>query len=255
MEVFQHTVLATIVAMIASIATAIYAFIAYRTLSEMKKQRENIYRPELMTVTTKFAVVKKKEFGREKIIGIEEVPEDIESQKLIQYKIPLCNVGLGTAKDIKVTLDFPYQKVVEIIKNLHKESNKETEKELSWKEIGNNNFEFITEYGRRIYLNLMQAKDYDYLIPINQEKTNVYIDIPSPINDLFFCFCSASIKNSGYDQFPNLFLKVEYSDIADKKHIKKIRLKFNPQTIIFSTEESIESVQGYISSTSDDSKE
>ena len=227
MNLFQHIAFVPIVTMIASIATAIYAIIAYKTLFEMKKQRENIYRPELITVTTKFALMK----YEQDIVGLKEhikITKDTKRQEFLYYKIPLYNFGLGTAKDIKITFDFPYEKTVKMIKNLYQEANVKFEKKLEWEKDKNGTFVLITE--RCNFYTWIAEDNYDYLMPMSQEKSNGYVHIPPCIDYLLFTFCGAMIevKRHDFQLFPELCLKVEYSDIASKKHSKKIKLKFNP---------------------------
>ncbi|KAA6327960.1 hypothetical protein EZS27_023098 [termite gut metagenome] len=240
MSFFQHTEFIPIVTMIASMATVLYSIIAFRTLFEMKKQRENTYRPELITTKTRFALIKYESdiIGTEKFITI---TKDIKRKDIPSYKIPLYNIGLGTAKDIKTSFEFPYEKSIEIIKKMYEDLNIKFEKKIEWRKDDNDNFVLVTD--KTQFHTWSMEENYDYLMPISQEKVNGYVHIPPCIDFLLFSYCEAELATDKHlNTFPDFYLNIEYSDIASKKHLKRVKLKFNPTGI------ASDFVLGYISS-------
>ena len=244
MDIFQHSLFIPIITMIASLATFAYAVIAFRTLFEMKKQREASYKPELIAIETLYHLEWRKNYiysaEKDKEILKEGKKLDVES-----YKIKIYNIGLGTAKGVNITFDFPYIEAIEIIKKMYEEINVDFNHKLEYKKNEHGRFVFYADRAEYHFSDYIEK--FDFLMPVSQEKTFGQFHIPPCIEHILLLYNNASNKylsanegNLPENEFPKLTLNMLYKDIANKEYRKKVKLSFDIRV------SSTDSVRGHI---------
>lgn len=99
------------IALGASVGACASAFATFRTVGQMKMQREATYRPELLIESTQFQMP----FRTHAETGALQKTwythqEDVSEEKSPDFKLYMRNIGLGTAKDIEVIWQFDGKK-------------------------------------------------------------------------------------------------------------------------------------------------
>ena len=93
-----------IVSLVTSIAACLSAIAALVVVRQNYKQRTASYRPELVLVKTTIRLRSFEETG-----GFPQVSDENSNSHV---SIPMVNVGLGAAKDVKISWEFPVDQVV-----------------------------------------------------------------------------------------------------------------------------------------------
>ncbi len=225
MCVFQHPV---VIPIIEFLSVVIAAILAVRTLRAMKKQRETTYAPQLITSSVRFRLIKHEHMIVGTSSDITKIPDNTKVKDIKGYKIELYNIGLGTATDVKVQIDFPYEKAIDIIRSFYKNSNVDFNEKLEWSNSDHGDRILVTD--NVTYHDWPSQKICDFLMPISQKNSCGHIHLPSHIEYLMFRHFVAQLEtdNNSIDpqrSFPLIKLIVSYKDISNKTHKRVIKLK------------------------------
>lgn len=184
--------------------------VLFWTLLEIKKQRESMYKPDLCVPSQIFYASKNSN-------------DFIWKRGLKEFKLKISNIGLGTAKNIRIVWEYKLNEMIEIIKKIDKESQFKIKK-------GDNFLEIETEnMHKSINLQCLSFNDW-YL----KNNDSIEISFSSVYADLFSIFNYLLIKEQKiiFSQYHNKFpfprIKISYEDIGNRKITKTILLKISP---------------------------
>lgn len=105
------------VSLLSSIGVLLTALVALATLLELKRQRKASYRPEIGLSTERYIlVINELDKGLFNIVWRDS--ENIEDSHPF---LNIVNIGLGLAKNIKISWDYDVEKHIEIINKLKKD--------------------------------------------------------------------------------------------------------------------------------------
>ncbi len=107
---------ASIAALVTAIAACMSAVAAFVVVRQNDKQRAASYRPDFVLVRTS---VKSKIFETN---ATGDLPHWTNDARNDRFSIPLVNVGLGAAREIRVIWDFPILTFIATVNRLAQES-------------------------------------------------------------------------------------------------------------------------------------
>ena len=222
--------------------------VIYLTLLEMKRQRETIYKPDVVLKssgrffiyneednrficlpslwveeeTTKTKIFSKntslEEYERLKMPDQETFQELIKNPNRNEVGIPLFNIGKGAAKNIEIKWEFDRDKYL---------------KEIETKNIKNlqKKIEFYGTFtpSSNISQNSYFSRKIDYIMPSTKDmldETSEKVYIPY---DFQFLFNKYIIMEKEEDMFISsilLKLNISYDDLANQRHFKTFIFNF-----------------------------
>lgn len=224
------------ISIIAGIGAFASAVAALFTIQQVKKQREASYQPDIYfgfngsktAIIKKLAGIVTKELSFEMLEGhntfeIHSILHSIE------------NIGLGTAKDIKIVWDFDFKKAFNTILETQANGNPKIRVEM---ERGNT-LVIRTQNKTMFYVwsekeNLIT--EYDFVLPRRDEKFVMSPSIPIEIVKYFTAYCMlkynlllsdekyADLFHEEFETFPPLKVHVVYKDIGNKTYAKNFRV-------------------------------
>lgn len=216
---------------ISSIATAVCAYIALKTLWEMKIQRESSYKPdiEIHESTYSFMI-------DEKRICISNNKYKLESpnKDIFDLQLRLLNLGLGAAKRIQIRYEYPLRTVVNEINSLKLPTDKFN---FSVKLDGN-----ILRVNNRCYVYKNSNQQYiDFLLPNTEPKDKEYTSLYIPHYILYLHIVymqfqyykdietrqSVNISSMDFQEFPPLTAYITFYDISSKCYNKVFNIYFD----------------------------
>jgi len=213
-----------------SLAAIITAVIALFTLFQVKNQNEFAHRADII-VTPQSSEYS---FSYGKKDSIVEPRNFINADTTsTAIKMNLSNIGLGTAKRIKVEWDLNYDNLIEDVK------------------IGETVFQTNATYLEKsnafqfpeiiLFQKKKEEKDFSYILPLDKEKEvtsellpivylkawlNLFVQIVSHAGeDIEKC---EQLLQSFLNENGELNLKVSYYDVFNKKHSKKFKVFLFP---------------------------
>ncbi|WP_129781031.1 hypothetical protein [Peristeroidobacter soli] len=209
-----------IVALLASIGACLSAVATFLTVRQIAKQREASYRPELALSRSIF------EGSTDPMVAGGRLPtfwfkkaQPHESTKGVQrLTIPLQNVGLGTAKGVRLIWSFPIADVVTAVNQL---AQRTLTPAYFVYEHGAVSIKSDT-FGARTSFWKNQENDWiDYVLPASVQNEAMNLTLP----DAYVLLCSALVffgaKDKDAKSFPELPLlraRFEYRDMGEQEH-------------------------------------
>ena len=204
------------------LATLAYTLITYRTLGEMRKQRESMYMPDIVIREKKFYLVNNVNGSYEPVGFLSKYPKNWGNEMLYNFEfhlsengqvltLELSNIGLATAKKVIVDFDF-YLK--ELIAKLNYIISEEDEYILK-----KENNETILCKGDKIIFEEVSLKSYksiDYILPVNFSDTPTSIFIRGILPYLLF----EILKRKPDTSLDISRVNISYFDINNKRHDK-----------------------------------
>nr|WP_294994535.1 hypothetical protein [uncultured Sediminibacterium sp.] len=250
---------ANVIAVLSSIGTFITAFIAYRSIREMQRQRQSSYRPELY-ITGTHAQVFSPAFGEhlchirfmqyKKYKPVDQF--DVDPPPGYQYDTSifqapsywiatrLHNIGLGTAKRIEYKWEFDYKEAVRILRSqeskgkfiiedgLGLKKNKKaynlSKNDLTWFwriDESNNGFVGNIDFLEYKNLNTVQSS-----INIPEDYLDILILYIFYKHDLLYADRTGKIIYDEIKDLPSLYFYISYNDIQNKTYKKKFEFSF-----------------------------
>ena len=230
---------------IASFATGIMALFTLFTLLEMKTERDNAYRPDIVITPSIFeGGLDKEDFKNyiyinysDKDPAIYPVDREMENARFVYLEKPyltLKNIGQGAAKNVKVTFSTDW--ISSALEALNSNPSDEYTFFVDAIEFGDPSYNFIdysipSEPDSHYFLSTDEEtiNSITYIAP-DEESVNVVI----PDN---WCYLLAAFYNQGFRldgpsqrpymgseielDIPDLVITIEYSDIQGKKYKDK----------------------------------
>ena len=201
------------------------------TLREMKKQRAATYQPELVVSVKIFqgsakpkvirvskSWMQSKDEGQ--IIKESDMPEIFD-------RVPLCNIGLGAAKEIRALWSFPTNELVELINKKAQQTltplHVTFEKEVMLIKSDN----LIDEC---VFTKNESSKVIDYVLPVSVQLDPLNLKLPISYIDLtsllIYLICKEGNDLRDFSKIPDIKLQLEYRDIANARYKSTLSLKF-----------------------------
>lgn len=203
------------------IAAWLSAVAALFVVWQNRKQWTASYRPELVLVRTSVSL--------EPFEKPEELAQAADDKYNPQVKIPIVNIGLGPAKDLKVSWIFPISQAVSSVNCAAQDS------------LGHACYEFengwlLKNSGKRMRIQWKVDKEavFDYILPVATLQTPPdQLRLPMAYIALLtghyhFALKSQSCDTSG---FPNLECQLKYLDIGGRKHSVNLVIAVDPVVI------------------------
>lgn len=216
-----------------AVFTAFIAFIsigiAFFSLREARKYRENSYKPDLylaFPITLKSRV-------RNFHAGVREIQCLINDSNLKESESwgiwhSIENIGLGAARDIRIKWNFNVSKACSIIEKtapnhlkIHYDDGLLSVKNSEREELIRTSFLFDLE----------ESTTYDFILPRKDERFKMSPFIPQPIlelytimflirHDIFYRNEMPDMYFEDFPEFPKLSAKLTYTDIGGKCYCK-----------------------------------
>lgn len=213
---------------IISLATSIAAFIAaaaaFLVVLQVSKQRADSYKPALVVARTRF-ICSQPDDGV--IPHTWSNPDSIDNgavQAHAAFSLPLVNVGLGAAIDVKVSWAFPIDEVVRLVNELAQKSLIAVY--FDW----NNEILSINadKPGRTVHNWASQKEsNFDFVLPASIDQNANSVTIPMGCVHLVSALVYVTSKLEKFESFPkipSLLLKIAYSDIAGTKYSTQLSI-------------------------------
>jgi hypothetical protein len=216
----EIALIASIGALLTAIPTIFLAVATFFSVREMKQQRESSYRPEIVLPTVSLFAKSIPPNGYPlnwRLLGVNE-----DETLSLTLSMPLLNVGLGAAKNVKVRWQFPFKEAVAEFNQLVQKSLSPLPTYLEWE--GNS----LKVTGSMVTTTCDTENEglssLDYVLPVSIQKQPAKCEIPR----WFIIICSGHLyysKEKARDVLPAR-LEIEYRDIADKPHVTFYDLEF-----------------------------
>jgi hypothetical protein len=186
------SILADIGSVISGIGALFASIAALVTVREMKKQREDSIRPELILSEEKYSVKYSK---NEDLPIFLTVKEGLQTPLYINIK----NIGVGPAKKISMTWDFDFQNYVELLYyegKYHRYLESHSENQFKTLKHG--------------YFSVEDLNNYS--ISILGEKKKVPLDLPPSYVQMLSIIINEHYISQKIRKLPELRLKLKYFD-------------------------------------------
>ena len=197
-----------IVTLVTSIAACLSAIAALVVVRQNYKQRTASYRPELVLVKTTIRLRSFEETG-----GFPQIADEDSNS---QVSLPIVNVGLGAARDVKVSWEFPVDQVVLSANRLAQG----TPTPVSF-EYKHGCLSMHTEIEWIINWKGEKQEEIDYVLPATiQQVPPSELRIPLAYVALIAGLHHFAFKSqaSSFPNVPPLECRLEYTDIGGAKH-------------------------------------
>jgi hypothetical protein len=234
-----------IIALAASVGSCFAAVATFLTVAQIAKQRKAAYRPEIAPSRTQIeGTVGSFEKGAQQISL-----RTVDSEGAVVDKnntsnglaIPIANIGLGSAKDIVITWDFPISELVE-------ELNKRAQRTftpayftfengiLSAKSDATNQWSSMWDN--------QQKDSLDYVLSAAIQRDPTMLVVPHAYISSVSALIALAIKEeaTSFPEIPKLKLRFDYRDIGDESHFSN----FSAELHIFAILNKGETIHGYL---------
>lgn len=217
-----------IVALIASIGTCLSAIATFLTVRQIAKQREATYHPELAFSRIYFeAGLDPLSVGALPRKWINRKTDDVQAP-LTDLLIPFRNVGLGTAKDIRVAWSFEIEKTIKYVNELAQRT-----LTPAYFNLKNGAMTIKSEGlgdGTSMWSN-QQKITLDFVLPASVDKEPTNVSLPHAFIELCSAIVYLDAKNqkfTGNPDCPLLTASIDFVDIGDQAHhvVFDFRLNF-----------------------------
>ncbi|MFB4325693.1 hypothetical protein RB298_25565 [Priestia sp. BR_2] len=181
---------------LASMATLLTSIVGVGTLLNSTKQRLTANRPDIYVKNDVFEMI---------IAQAKELPKIKHSKESKEFSLPIYNVGLGTAKKLKIKWEIETD-FIEKVKTLdiNNEYLIEDSEKLS---EGFDLFNIRSgNLSRGINLKHDLVQRIDFLLPYKSDKdTNELLKIPRSITLLFGCYVELCCKHNKLNELKDIF--------------------------------------------------
>lgn len=206
-----------------SIAACLSAIAAFLVVLQVAKQRAASYKPELVIARAHFRCKQDKD-GR--IPHRWTTPDDESSQRLLSFSVPLVNVGLGAAKEVKLCWDFPISNLVSRVNALTDELS--IDSHFVWDDEDTLS-ERASDGSRTVHSwKGQKATDIDFVLPASIENESTKATIPFAYIHLVSAFVYLMTTDEKIDTFcdvPGIALKIQYRDIGGVRRSTRFLVK------------------------------
>jgi hypothetical protein len=208
------------IALAASIGACLAAIATFLTVGQMAMQRTASFHPELVVSRILFE-------GRAIFAGglpthwvaidnADPNKSNNEESKFF-FSVPLSNIGLGAAKNLKVVWEFPIEEFAVKIEGLARQTS--VSANISFK---NGMFSIESETlgtGTSIWKN-QRVEHIDYVLPaaVQREATRLRLPHAYVMATSAFLYFSFIAKSKQISELPPLKVTLDYQDIADSTY-------------------------------------
>jgi len=228
------TAIVSIFTIIAALATVTYTIITFRTLKEIKAQRETTYRPDVIVDESFFYIYSSEtgemSFPTEYTYEKKEAGYKPKQHYSNSFGLKFYNIGLAAAKNIQINFSIDINKIVDLVINSSKDVDED--KRINVKH-SNNSVEFKPEkkdisYASFHVINNQLERSLNHLLPVNVEANPFIIALPTYILELnalmIYNIWNTKNKNKGFNTIPTMTLAIQYCDIGNKIHKKTVEV-------------------------------
>lgn len=230
-----------LIATLSALATIAAAIIYYYTLHELKKQRENTYKPHLFIDDIYFYVqaIRKgdkmfpSKWGDNSNVAGTFVNFDPQSYWLTDFSLKCYNIGFGTAKKISVKFTYDIDAFINQINNIGKHVPPEllitVKKEGYFVSFDCQNKD-IPFSNKSISIDGVMTQYLSYVLPVNIKSEHSSMKLPLHYLELLnvYVFLFSSItdkKEKGIEiDIPIITTEITYSDISNKQFSKNMTI-------------------------------
>ena len=205
------------IALSASIGACLSAFATFLTVSQMARQREATYRPELALSRTPVRSLGDGSQSLPEVSTEKSAPGDETRIGPMGCRVPLRNVGLGAAKEVRVSWAFEINRTVDIANKLAQRSLVPAyfvyeSEALSFK--SDSMICWTSMWGNQ------QHRLIDYVLPAAVDDTPILLDVPHAYLQLAsaLVFFGARTPDKDARDIPTLNLRLDYLDIGGRTH-------------------------------------
>jgi len=215
--------LQNLIAVAGLFATVFSAVAAAFAVKQSRLQRTTLTKPQLIVAKINIPFVR----NTDEIFSM--LPKKDEELEYC-FNVPIKNVGLGTALNLKYSWDFDYEKSIENSGFSHTDTHQmvSLNSSANIKEINNTvyvenhsinkstYFSFFKERKYKLYTLRKAYTDIEYIIPITQDKTQTFLKLPEiiPILSVNNSQDLLLITEAMLNEIHSGTLKVEYEDIS-----------------------------------------
>lgn len=198
-----------IVSLVTSIAACLSAIAALVVVRQNYKQRTASYRPELVLVKTPVRLQRFEETSGFPHIADENIDRRVS--------VPIVNVGLGAARDVKISWKFPVGQVVSSVNRL-------AQKALTraYFEYKHGLLSMEPETRWVIHWKVEREEEIDFVLPASiQQAPPNQLNLPMTYVALVFGLNHFAFKSQS-SSFPDVLpleCRLEYSDIGGAQHV------------------------------------
>jgi hypothetical protein len=210
---------------VAGIGTAVSAFLGYQALTEVRKQRESSYKPEIVLSGGVFNIynLPLTNIPFPPAIPWEYTYEDkgreyqVKPSRVTPLPVRIHNIGLGAAKNVKVSCDTDIEAWLGMFNNLSDLIDGELPFKIEYTfnntVLSFKSAEFVGTGNRTLYLG-KRDEVYTHILPISIENKPLEFILPYEI----FYFLSAYTYLDFYTQVSG---KKEKAGAGEKTHYKR----------------------------------
>lgn len=225
------------ISLFTSVGSCLAATAAFLTILQTKKQQKASYRPELVLISTAIRL----DWGE----SISWIVESSAGEKK-GGGISLCNIGLGTAKNIKVKWELSCSEMREFIEQLNSfapagETFVLSKNTLSVKQQKG---EKLVMLGHRL------CHELEYVLPLSDQKIDTILPIPyaymSIISIIYNLRSVSKDFGEAMPEMPLVKITAEYSDIANNIAINRYYCSYEESEYRFNAREAIGSANGVL---------
>lgn len=219
--------------------------IAFFSLREARRQRESSYQPDLYLAFPSTAKSRITNFQT----GYREVEciviDDQKETETWGIWHSIENIGLGSAKDVKIQWDFDFKQAYAAIQN-------EVKEPLKVKVADGADLDLLDKDGDSLISTTSSYSEslikYDFVLPRKEEKFDKSPSIPQEIHEAFAIMFLVrtdifnlkkldKLYSESYEDFPPLTAHMTYSDIGGKSYSKKFRVKLSSSIWAYNEDE------------------
>ncbi len=214
-----------IISFLTGIGTLAASLIALCTLLEIKRQRKESNKPEPAIKSTLISVygMEFKDYYFPFNFSQSNDSDSETVNDIMDFRLDLVNVGIRSAKNIKVLWEFDFKKAIDFIETLNQDglfkiNLSDKRLEILFPKADYKEFNMIK--------NQLGEKQFDFLLNSTPESFDtIYLNIPIAVLKLYvikLCLLlgyyksdkSTQPKKVQFGEFPKLILRINYEDIA-----------------------------------------
>jgi hypothetical protein len=219
-----------VIALAASTGACMAAIATFLTVLQISKQRKASYRPELaLSRTIIEGVVDEAAASHLPSLWTAQLQDNMSTKDHSAGKrcaIPLANIGLGAAKGVKVSWNFPIEELVEQL-------NKRAQRTLTpaYFTFDKNIFSVKSEKlgnWTSMWIN-QRSEKIDYVVPIAIQREAFMLTLPHAYIGGISALLALSFddKDNEFPDIPSLRVEFEYLDVADENHQSTFKIQFH----------------------------
>jgi hypothetical protein len=231
------TTVVSIFTVISALAAVIYTIITFKTLKEIKAQRETTYRPDIIIDEGLFYIYSYKtdkgEFPVEYTYDKKDPLYNCDTFKMSSFSINLFNIGLAAAKEIQIEYSFHLDKIIDTILEQNKllptdkiidirKAERFVEFKPAKEAVGGASYHAIDNQLKR---------EINHILPVNISNSPIKINLPSYLLEihsiLIYNFWLSDAKQKDFPDLPIVNIKISYMDIGNNKHSKDYELSIS----------------------------